>query len=195
MAGGFLIVQKELQHRGGKCVKFPVSCLIYDMLKELGLQPERLTILDTTFGEGRFYGAWRPKLLIGSDIRVLNWLVEPDVFIRKPSWSVWRIVSKLGVKPDLIVVDPPFSPYERGYEKRKHYMQSLAFGDGKAILEGGLESARKLGCSTVLVHYNELYVPDGWQLVKHIEFLFFTRYLKQDMNNKTLFYVLERGDQ
>ena len=191
-----VIDQRDIQKRGGKCVKFPVSCLIYDLLKSIGLQPEQLIILDVTFGEGRFYGAWRPKLLLGSDIKVYNWVVVPDWFTKCPSWSAWIRVQKLGIKPDLVVVDPPFSSYEGGYEKRKHYMQSLAFGNGKTILEGGLETAKQLGCKNALIHYNKLYVPNDWQLVKYVEFLFFTRYLKQDTKynpNTSYFYILERG--
>ncbi len=187
-----LVDQRDIQRRGGVCVRFPVSCLIKDLLVEVGLQPENLVILDTTFGEGRFYGAWRPKLLLGSDIRILRWIVQPDWFTLSPSWSVWTRVQKLGVKPDIVIVDPPFSPYTRGTEGRKHYLPVTGFGSPTSILEGGLESAKRLGCNTVLVHFNELYIPKGWKLEKQVGFLFLTRYLKQDMNNKTYFYILKR---
>ncbi len=192
-----VIDQRDIQKRGGKCARFPVSCLIRDMLRELGLESKVRMVLDTTYGEGRFYGAWRPKLLLASDIKIHKWVVEPDWFTISPSWSVWHRVQKLGIRPDLVVIDPPFM--ERGGKgSRKHYEVTTAFGSPETIIDGGLESAKRLGCKTVLVHYNKLYVPNHWELVKYVEFLFFTRYLKQDTKynpNTSYFYILKKVNE
>jgi len=189
----FLVDQRDIQKRGGKCVKHPVSCLIYDMLKELGMNLEQLIVLDVTYGEGRFYGAWRPRLLLGSDIRVHRWVVEPDWFTRCPSWSVWTRVQKLGIVPDIVVVDPPWTNYN--HRGRKHYYEYMALGDDSTVLEGGLITARKLGVKYLLVHYKDRIVPSGTRVLNEKYFIYVSRYLKNneiDTNpNKTWFGILE----
>ena len=187
-----VVDQRDIQRRGGVCAKFPVSCLIRDMLKEIGFQLEKLVVLDVTYGEGRFYGAWRPRLLLGSDIRIHRWIVKPDWFTICTSWSVWNRVQKLGIKPDLVVVDPPwFSFTHRG---RNYY--NYSFGSPEQILIGGLESAAKLGSNHVLVHYNKIVVPRNWSLLRQVEFIYVSRYLKNNQintnPNKTYFYILKK---
>ena len=190
-----LVDQRDIQRRGGKCSRYPVSCLIHDMLMELGLQPEKLVVLDVTYGVGRFYGAWYPRLLIGSDVKIWKWEIVPDVFILQPSWNVWWTVAKLGVKPDLVVVDPPWTNYN--HRGRTYYEYS--FGSPDQILKGGLESAAKLGSNHVLVHYNKIVVPRNWSLLRQVEFIYVSRYLKNNQintnPNKTYFYILKKGDQ
>ena len=178
--------QRDVQKRGGVCARFPVSCLLHDMLRSSGTKHD--IVLDVTFGEGRFYGAWRPKVLLGTDIRVLDWVVDPDWFARCPSWSAWARVKKLGVKPDLIVVDPPFT--RNSMALRRHFQLNRALGDEKMILDGAVTTAVKLGTRVLLVHFNDLYIPRGWELSEAIKFKFYARRTTQRGDNYTYFYIM-----
>ena len=186
------IDQREIQKRGGKCSKYPVSCLIYNMLSSVGLIPESLVVLDVTYGVGNFYRAWHPKVLIGSDVKIWRWEIAPDVFILQPSWNVWWTLLKLNIKPDIIVIDPPWS--SNSHRGRTWY--NYSFGTPEQILRGGLESAAKLGIRYALIHYNKVVVPKGWKLVKAVKFIYVSRYLKnndiENNPNHTYFYILKR---
>jgi len=189
-----LVDQRDMQKRGGICARFPVSCLLYDMLKEQGLQPE--IVFDTTYGEGRFWGAWKPKILIGADVRVLNWVVEPDLFIKKPVWSSWQVLARLGLESriDLVVVDPPWGIITGSrHGTRPHYYKP--FGSPDVILEEGIKAAEKLGCNHVLVHYYRIVERENWRIINAKRFIYFTRFLKQDTKynpNTSYFYILEK---
>jgi len=184
------IDQREIQKRGGKCVKCPASCLLYDLIKECIGDPEKLVVLDTTYGVGKFYCAWHPKVLIGSDVKIWRWEIVPDLFMLQTSWNAWWALRKLGIKPDLVIVDPPFS----NYNHRGKTWYSYSFGTPEQILRGGLESARKLGVEYALVHYDKIEAPSGWKLVKAVKFIYVSRYLKnndiENNPNHTYFYVL-----
>ena len=60
----------------------------------------------------------------------------------------------------------------------------------------GLESATKLGVRYVLIHYNKVTIPHGWKLLKQVNFIYVSRYLKNNQintnPNKTYFYILKR---
>ena len=163
-----VVDQREIQKRGGKCTYAPSSCVILDMLREAWIEPSSLSIFDATYGEGRFYHAWtrRPKLLVGADIRVLDWVVEPDIFIKKPVWSSWRVLAELNVKPDIYVLDPPFTGWERGHRlrPREHYLPRYALGTPEMILRYGLEAASRLGARYLLVKFKDKLQPEGWEL-------------------------------
>ncbi len=189
-----VIDQREIQERGGKCARFPVSCLIRDMLRELGLESKVRVVFDTTYGEGRFYGAFRPELLIGADIRVLNWVVEPDLFIKKPVWSSWKVVKKIDIRPDLVVVDPPWGTITGSrHGTRPHYYKP--FGSPEIILEEGIKAAEKLGCNHILIHYYRIVERENWRIINAKRFIYFTRFLKQDTKynpNTSYFYILKK---
>jgi len=192
-----IVDQRDIQRRGGRCAKYPTSCLIHDMLERLlrkqGLRPEDLVVLDTTYGEGRFYGAWRPYRLIACDIRRWEWVVRPDVFVRAPSWSCWR---KLGLESvDLVVVDPPWME-KPGNGTREPYMLRYAFGSPETIILGAITTAEMLQAKHVLVHYTRYILRPGWRIAGAVKYVYVSRYLKnQDLDsspNHTLFYILEK---
>lgn len=188
-----VIDQREIQRRGGKCVKFPVSCLVHDMIVDV-FGDVNIVVLDTTYGEGRFYGAFRPLLLLGTDIKIHNWVVKPDWFSLVPSWSAWRMVDKLMVSPDLIVVDPPWTSYT--HRGRKHYYEYRGLGDAKMVLEGAFITARKLGVRYILIHYKDRVVPRDGRILYEKYFIYVSRYLKnndiKNNPNKTWFGIIER---
>ena len=171
--------------------------MIRDMVRECGLESGVRIVFDVTFGEGRFWGAWRPEVLVGADIRVLNWVVVPDLFVRLPVWVSWRSLKKLGIVPDLVVIDPPWGVATGSrHGTRPHYYEPL--GSPDIILEEGIKAAERLGCSRVLVHYYKVVGRGGWRVINLKRFIYFTRFLKQDTKynpNTSYFYILERNKE
>ncbi len=170
-----LVSQSVLQKRGGKCARAPVSCLILDMVREVGVPLE--TWFDATYGEGRFYITFRPRVLVGADVRVLEWRVKPDAFILAPVWASWRYLKKLGVKPDVYVLDPPWQECVKGngcrgreWRGRYHYRASWAIGSPEVILREGVKAAERLGARYLIVHWREEAYPEGWRLLKSVRF-------------------------
>ena len=166
-----VVHQKDVQARGGVCSRYPVSCLIKDLLCGAGVAcgPDYrgLKVLDLTFGEGRFWkafdGLFRPYI-VGIDIRKLKWHVRPDMFYRDEAWD-WRVhVYRPIWRADLVVADPPWSPYRRGNDRRKHYDMHSMVGTPLGILRAGLAAAKHFRCP-LLVHYKERWVPDGTRVL------------------------------
>ena len=181
-----VVDQRDIQRRGGKCARYPVSCLIHSLLVEAGLEPRDLTVLDLTYGQGRFYAAWRPRVLIGADIHVHNWVVMPDLFVKAPAWVAWRKIKKVDMRPDIVVVDPPW--VERGSSKRRLYGLDLALGTPQIILEAGVKASKELGTRYLLIHFKDRWVPRGWYTIAETRFLYVTRYNEQ--NGTTWFGIL-----
>jgi len=181
-----VIDQREIQRLGGKAVKFPSSALIKQLLDEAEI--DYSFIFDVTYGEGRFYGYFRHEidLLIGADVAVWDWVVEPDLFIKKPVWQSYKVLKKLSLKPSLIVVDPPFSKWYR-YEKRQlyHYVWAGAW----TIVEYAVKAAEALHVKHVLVHWDRV-ETFNCKLLKAKAFKKCARYL-HDTNQPTYFYILE----
>ena len=79
----------------------------------------KLTILDLTFGVGRFYRKIRDRIrrLIAVDIAKYDLEVAPDEFHLMDAYTFTSKVmnGELKIdKPDLIVIDPPWSQTKRG---------------------------------------------------------------------------------
>lgn len=181
-----IVDQREIQRRGGVCAKAPVSCLIKDMLENIGLEPGDLVVFDTTYGEGRFYLAWRPRLLIGADPFIHDWRVEPDIFIKKPVWSSWRVLVSLGLESriNLVVVDPPWTQYR--HRHRQPYNHIL--GTPETIIRETLKATRKLRAEYLLVHYKEPVKLEA-QLITGIRYKYLSRYLKNNGDKTTWFAI------
>ena len=132
-----------------------------------------VNILDLTYGEGRFYIMLpREKLyLVGLDIRKLEWIVEPDIFIQKPSWR-WREAPEK--QYHLIVADPPWMKWRRGGENRGFYSIYNMLGDSIQIIRDAFDAAKKYR-SMILIHYKKpikrLVNTDGFKLIKEIYFM------------------------
>ena len=93
--------------------------VIHTLLNHVFPQRYDLVMLDLTFGVGRFYRLVRNKIkkLIGVDIIKHNWEIKPDLFIQEDCIRlVHDILSGRFTieKPDVIVVDPPWSIEKRG---------------------------------------------------------------------------------
>jgi len=181
-----VVDQRELQKLGGKAVDFPLSALIKQLLDEASI--DYSFIFDVTYGEGRFYGYFRNEidLLVGADVGVWDWVVEPDLFIRRPVWSSYKVLKKLGLKPSLLVVDPPFRRNVR-YNKRE--MFSLLWGGPWIIVESAIKAAEALHVKHVLVHWDRIETFNK-KLILAKGHKKCARYL-HDTNQPSYFYILE----
>ncbi len=167
-----VVSQTEIQKMGGECSRFPVSCLIRDMLIESGiLKPfKTIEVLDLTFGEGRFWGAIPQARVWGFDIRKLKWYKKPYVFFMESceNWKKHRNIIRN--KFDLVVVDPPFTIYK---QRREHYEDG---GMLSMILNEGRKASEYFNVP-LLVHFMWKCVPYGFKVVTERWFLGVTRYL------------------
>ena len=170
-----IISQISIQKKGGICARIPSACMIRKLLSEAGIDISIIRVFDITYGEGRFWAASRPRLLIGADIAILEWIIEPDVFIKKPAWQSWRVLANLDIRVDLVAVDPPW--VERGNSKRRHFGLDRALGSPRLILEAAETAARELGAKYLLVHYKNYWIPEGWSIVVHYFWQPMTRYM------------------
>lgn len=154
----------RLQRLYRKC-KYPYGVMVKLLLEEAGLRSH--TVLDLTYGEGKFWSCWRPKHLIGFDVRRLDWTVEPDVFYQKPAWAALHMRVP-GV--DLVAVDPPWQRSARGRSARLSiggrwwYRTSRMVGSPEAILESAARLAGELGVPLV-VHFERPWVPEGFDVM------------------------------
>jgi len=181
-----VVDQRDLQRLGGLAVKFPLSTLIKQLLDKAGIDYN--CVFDVTYGGGRFYGYFRRDidLLIGADVEVWSWVVEPDIFIKKPAWQSYKVLKKLGLRPTLIVVDPPFSKDVK-YNKRS--MFSYVFGGPYLIIESAIKAAEELSTRYVLVHWDRI-ESFGKKVIAVKGHKKCARYL-HDTNKPTYLYILE----
>jgi len=173
------IRQQDIQKRGGKAARYPSSYIVKMLLQQL-FPSLNIKVCDVTYGEGRFYAlfAHRLKLLVANDIRRLRWIVKPDVFFKGPSWKLLdKLLQHQLTDFDVVVVDPPFSPYARGLEKRYWYLPSNAKGTPIRIINDAIYIAQKLSVPYVLIHYR--FLKDfGHDVVAAVEFRGLWRYSK-----------------
>lgn len=147
-----IVHQIDVQRKGGLCSRYPVSCIIRMLLREAGLlEPfKTITVLDLTYGEGRFWVTLPQAYIIAFDIRRLKWHRKPQVFYNKPCWKFGDYVTKV----DIIVIDPPWGEWRRGWDRRGHYIKFNALGSPQQILQCGLDAMQKLG-KPLLYHYKQ----------------------------------------
>ncbi len=186
--------QVEVQRRGGLCARYPSSCIVVGLLGDAGLlrplQP--LRVLDLTYGRGMFWAAAN-TVVVGFDIRILDWVVEPRCFWGKPAWA-WKyyaddIEECLGGPPDLVAVDPPWSA--RGSSTRRYYGLDRAVGDVASILEAAREASMHYNAA-LLVHLKDRWVPESHVILAELYWEPLTRYMNRSRNGPyTWWGVLE----
>ena len=161
----------RLQRAFPRC-RYPYGTMVWLLLREAGLRPR--SVVDLTFGLGKFWSCWRPPLLVGYDVRRLPWVVEPDVFRLGPAWAAWWDLREGRVpRPDLVAVDPPWQqcrkgngcrPAIRGVGSSWWFRVSRAVGTPELILESAARVAVEAGVP-LLVHFEREWVPAGFSLV------------------------------
>jgi len=176
------IDQREIQRIGGRVAKYPTSYVVVSMLERYGLYRN---VLDVTYGQGRFYYWRRPKLLVGVDPKVWDWVVEPDIFIPRTVWGAKRVLKALGVQFDVIVCDPPAWNPNTHYNRRDLY--SYIIGSADMIVEKAVELARELGIKYMLLHFNKLI---DLPTIEDVEFTYIARYLNNPDLSKTTHFTL-----
>jgi len=189
-----VVDQRDVQRLGGRCALYPSSCVVWCVISATDSSPKELRILDVTYGEGRFYAAWpvRPALLIGADTEVRRWIVDPDAFIRSSVQTLLPKLRRLGLESfDVLVVDPPWGSKHRSRPQYNVVTDAYA----KAILLAALRIADELRIPMLLVHYRDPWIPDGWEPIKEIRFVWFSRYLKQPGSKRSWYALLTRTTQ
>lgn len=173
--------QRDVQKLGGRARLYPSSYVVVTMLERHGLFGN---VLDVTYGRGRFYYYRRPKLLVGADPRVWDWVVRPDIFIPRPVWALKPVLSMMNIGFDVLVCDPPWRASSK-YNKREEY--SFILGTPKLIIEKSFELARELGIRYVLLHLDRLLDKP---VVEDVEFRYVARYLNNPGMRRTTHFTL-----
>lgn len=160
-----IIDQKDIQKSGGICVRYPVSCLIRNLLvKAKLLHPfKTLMVLDLTYGRGTFWAALPQAKVFAFDIRKLDWVRKPHQFFNE-SCRNWK--KRLpDHKFDLICADPPFSPYHIGNnDVRKYYNER----DVALILYEAIKAAEHYQAPLLLhflaklQYHNTVVIAETW---------------------------------
>ncbi|MEM3830137.1 MAG: hypothetical protein QXV17_02595 [Candidatus Micrarchaeaceae archaeon] len=181
--------QREIQRLGGQYAFYPTAKLIEDLIRPLSPR-----VLDVTFGKGRFYYFYRPKLLIGSDPNKWEWIVKPDIFYQLTVWALYDKLKKGEIKlPDditLVVVDPP--RWTRcTYRKREEYNSLIGTPD--LIIQYANRTAQLLNATHLLLHYNTVPQLEKAQPTKVVKFRYLARYLNTE-NKNTSYYILYKLD-
>ena len=163
--------------------------MLRDVLSE-HVSLEDAVVLDVTYGEGRWWGAWRPYMLVGADPFVWEWVVRPDVFIPRDVWGLERVILPYIGLVDVVAVDPPWGRRQR----RSLYNYNAAWQ--RAIIDQAFKIARLL-CEDgkevyVLLHYKEPLTRSDAEELKRVGFRPITRYLNVQ-NTITWFQLFRVG--
>jgi len=176
--------QHEIQRLGGRAAAYPTSYIVYSILSRHNLFN---SVLDVTYGRGRFYAYAKPKLLVGADPKVWEWVVAPDIFIPKPVWALKPVLEKIGARFDVVVCDPPQWKSGVHYHGRDEY--SYVVGSVKLIIEHAFRLAKDLGVKYVLLHFDRLI--DGYRVAEDVQFRYVARYLNNENMRATHFTLYE----
>lgn len=177
------IEQRDIQELGGWKAKYPTAYIVARVLKPMGIR----AVLETTYGEGRFYVMFRPSYLVGVDIVKRRWLTFPDEFYLMTVWEFYNLVRKGGFKPrtviDVVVCDPPWGREQR----RKHYTRNAPY----AVIHYSVRTAELLGAQYFLLHFHRVLRLESFEVIKVVEFVPFTRYLNTRYT-RTYFVLYKR---
>ena len=179
-----IVDQRDVQRLGGKAARYPASYIVCTLL----LDVDAHSVLDVTYGRGRFYYYMKPEFLVGADVKVWGWIVKPDIFIQKPVWALDKILNKINIKFDVLVVDPPAWSKGVSYNKREEY--SYILGTPELIINEAIKLAKKHEIPYILLHFNKLL--DKLPIIENIEFRYVARYLNNP-NFKTTYFTLYKG--
>ena len=185
--------QREIQRMGGLYVKFPSSYIICSFLDKYSCR----SVLDVTYGQGRFYKTCRDNILflIGSDPNKWNWVVKPDLFYQFNVFYLYMLLSKrkfdLPIRRlDIIVVDPPKWIINATYNKREMY--NYLVGTPEAILTTSGKIAKELNTRYILIHYRNMVQIEEYTPIHVVKFKWFARYLYTESKNTSLYILYER---
>jgi hypothetical protein len=180
------VEQRDIQELGGWKAKYPTAYIVARTLKPLNVK----SVLETTYGEGRFYVIYRPSYLIGVDVVKRRWLTYPDEFYLMTVWEFYNLLKRGEISTrtviDVVVCDPPWGKEQR----RSHYTRNAP----QAIIHYSAKTAELLNARYFLLHYHRVIRLDGFEIVKVVEFIPFTRYLNT-IYTKTYFVLYKCGSR
>ncbi|RSN73363.1 hypothetical protein [Candidatus Methanodesulfokora washburnensis] len=177
-----IVDQRDIQKKTK--ARYPSAVVVAKLLKIANAK----TVLDVTYGRGRFYKWEKPQTLIGVDPKLWKWIVEPDIFYQMTVFRFCREIAEENIKlnqVDVVVIDPPAWNYGIRYNKRDEY--AYIIGTPQTIIEQGLKAARLLNSRYLLLHFNKML--DLGEKVYIIQFRWFAHYLYTENKNKS-YYIL-----
>jgi hypothetical protein len=119
------------------------------LLKETGAK----AVLDLTFGPGRMWQRCRPDFLFAVDVARREWKVEPDAFVL----ADMRVLSIMR-RFDVVVFDPPFPWWRRGWERREYAF----YGDPLSLVRSMWEALPAV-VRQVRPHFVWMHLPLPWR--------------------------------
>jgi hypothetical protein len=178
------IDQRDVQKRGNLYVKYPMAYVVLKMLTKYGI----VNVLDITYGRGRFYVMYRPRVLIGVDPIKWEWLVKPDVFYQMNAYHFYRLLRSselsIGKNIDCVVIDPP-KWKDATYRRRDEY--NFIIGKPIDIIQCGRKIAELIKAPYLFLHFNQqLQLGEPLHVVR---FRWFARYQNTQDKNTSL-YIL-----
>jgi hypothetical protein len=179
--------QRDIQRLGGSYAKYPSSHVVCSLIKKYGI----VSVLDVTYGEGRFYRLCRDRVrIIASDPVKRDWVVKPDRFTQASVFQLYRIIEAEGAerwRSNAVVVDPP--KWTRNAVYRKRDMLNYIIGTPELIVEYASKVAQLVRASYVLVHYKRMLQLSGYKPVHVVEYRWLHRYLRATDKNHSLYIV------
>jgi hypothetical protein len=166
------IRQADIQKLGGIYHRYPSAKIIADVISELGN-----VVIDTTYGRGRFYTIYRPRTLIGIDVKKWNWIVKPDRFINCAVWDFYNMLRRKSIDieyADIVVADPP--RWHNNEHKRSEY--NYIVGTPKLIIYYAYSVAQILKARYLLLHYGKIIgdIIDKNKIERVIKYYYISRY-------------------
>jgi hypothetical protein len=164
--------QADIQKLGGIYHKYPSAKIVSDMISEFGN-----VVIDTTYGRGRFYAIYRPKTLIGIDVKKWKWIVKPDRFFNCAVWDFYNMLRRKSIDieyADVIVADPP--RWHEHEHKRSEY--NYIVGTPKLIIYYAHSVAQMLNAKYMLLHYSKIIgdIIDKDKIERVIKYYYVSRY-------------------
>jgi len=178
------IDQRDIQKKGNLFAKYPASYIILKILTKYNIN----YVLDVTYGRGRFYRLYRPKLLIGIDPIRWEWIVRPDEFYKMTVFHFFRSLRNgeviIDKDLDCVVIDPPKWNMV-SYNKRDEY--NFIIGTPKDIIEYGRKVNELVKAPYILLHFNQQ-LPIG-EPIHIVKFRWLARYAHTEDKNLS-YYIL-----
>jgi len=168
---------------GGIYHKYPSAKIVADMIFNLG------DVVDVTYGRGRFYTIYRPKVLVGVDVKKWEWIVTPDKFYNCTVWQFYNMLRHGDVEisdADVVVVDPP--RWHNHKHRRSEY--NYIVGSPKLIIYYAYNIAELLNAKYLFLHYSEIVgdIISKDKIVRVIKYYYISRYIH--VGSKTLSYFI-----
>jgi hypothetical protein len=186
-----MIVEEFIQHRiqshSGPYNRYPTAVIIARILNTFNIN----SVLDITYGKGRFYKIFRPSKLIAADPVKREWLVKPDLFYHVNCFKLYEILKDQKIQVDCVVVDPPkWGNYN--YNKFSRPEFNYIEGTPEQIIWYGYKIAKLINAAYILVHYNKQVKLPDYGPVYLAKFYWRTRYA--NAGNKYSLFILYKLD-